>query len=83
MPKDSQHLAAPAGAEPDRPADLQIRYLTLGGAYVDVTGPGGDHCRWTCHGCKDGPTYAYRDYLHVMRSEAAHHAATCRAIPLT
>ncbi|MCI3927856.1 hypothetical protein [Streptomyces sp. AN091965] len=29
-----------AFTEPDRPKDLQIRYLTVGGAHVDVTGSG-------------------------------------------
>ncbi|MFJ3860357.1 hypothetical protein ACIPRL_29485 [Streptomyces sp. NPDC090085] len=44
-----------AFTEPDRPKNLLIRFLTVGGSYVDVTGPGkhSEKNRWHCHGCGD------------------------------
>ncbi|MEU5958804.1 hypothetical protein [Streptomyces sp. NPDC047525] len=73
-----------AFSEPDRPKDLQIRYSTVGGAYVDVTG-GGEHMknRWKCHGCKDASRFPEEAYLFDMREKASAHASACRAIPLT
>ncbi|MEU6071417.1 hypothetical protein ABZ864_45015 [Streptomyces sp. NPDC047082] len=76
---------ASAFSEPDRPKDLQSRFITLGGSYVDVTGPkfaSGKH-RWKCHGCKDASDSPEQDYLFRIRRDANDHAAACRAIPLT
>ncbi|MFZ3492300.1 hypothetical protein ACODT5_03500 [Streptomyces sp. 5.8] len=73
--------------EPDRPKDLQIRFATLGGSYVDVTGPGPNYAsgvhRWKCHGCADHSALPEEDYLHPIRARANTHAGLCRAIPLT
>ncbi|WP_331724884.1 hypothetical protein OHB07_39230 (plasmid) [Streptomyces sp. NBC_00111] len=73
-----------AFTEPDRPKDLLIRFLTVGGSYVDVTGPG-EHPEskcWDCHGCKDASDRPEADYLFSIRPKANNHAATWRAIPL-
>ncbi|WP_031522614.1 hypothetical protein [Streptomyces sp. NRRL F-5123] len=73
-----------AFTEPDRPADLQIRFVTVGGSYVDVLG-GGEYVknRWTCHGCKDSSRLPEQDHLWSIREKANGHASACRAIPLT
>ncbi|MFJ6000349.1 hypothetical protein [Streptomyces sp. NPDC092370] len=73
-----------AFTEPDRPKNLQIRFITVGGSYVDVTGPGehSDKNRWDCHGCGDSSNRPEEDFLFCIRPEANNHAATCRAIPL-
>ncbi|MEU3350000.1 hypothetical protein ABZ723_34535, partial [Streptomyces sp. NPDC006700] len=44
-----------AFTEPERPKGLQIRFITVGGSYVDVipSGRGSDKHRWDCLGCKD------------------------------
>ncbi|AXU16802.1 hypothetical protein [Streptomyces clavuligerus] len=78
-------LRISAFTEPERPKDLQIRYINLAGAYVDVTG-GGEHVqdnRWTCRGCKDSSDSRETDWLRRVREAAGTHASTCRAIPLT
>ncbi|MEV6533673.1 hypothetical protein AB0M86_29445 [Streptomyces sp. NPDC051639] len=70
--------------EPARPEALQLRFVTVGGSYVDVTSPGHDSGnRWTCHGCKDTSHFPEQDYLHSIRTKANEHAGLCRAIPLT
>ncbi|MFF3863664.1 hypothetical protein [Streptomyces sp. NPDC002209] len=71
-------------AEPERPKDLQIRFVTLGGSYVDVTGPGhsSDKHSWTCRGCKETSDCPNQDYLFRIRRDANAHAGLCRAIPL-
>jgi|GEM_PF-4613870 hypothetical protein len=73
-----------AFAEPDRPTDLQIRYVTVGGSFVDVVG-GGEHRKnsWKCHGCKDTSRFPEQDHLSSIREKANAHATACRAIPLT
>ncbi|MBV7674317.1 hypothetical protein STHAL_33260 [Streptomyces halstedii] len=78
-------LRVSAFTEPERPRNLQIRYINLAGAAVDVTG-GGEHAqdnRWTCRGCKDSSDCPKADWLWRIREAASTHAATCRAIPLT
>ncbi|MEV8455538.1 hypothetical protein AB0467_28400 [Streptomyces sp. NPDC052095] len=73
-----------AFTEPDRPGNLLIRFITVGGSYVDVTGPG-EHFeknRWDCHGCGDSSDRPEEDFLFRVRPEANNHAAACRAIPL-
>ncbi|MQS35121.1 hypothetical protein [Streptomyces katsurahamanus] len=74
-----------AFTEPDRPTNLQIRFLTIGGSSVDVTGPGhsSDKHRWDCHGCKDTSRYPEENHLWDIREKANTHAGLCRAIPLT
>lgn len=71
--------------EPDRPKDLQVRFVTLGGSYV--TGPGHDYPsgahHWSCRGCNETSTRPERDFFFIMRQAANDHAAACRAIPLT
>jgi hypothetical protein len=76
---------ASAFTEPDRPKGLQIRFITVGGSYVDVIGPDdySDKNRWDCHGCKDTSRSPGKDYLFSIREKANAHAAACRAIPLT
>ncbi|MGA5430701.1 hypothetical protein OH717_34415 (plasmid) [Streptomyces albidoflavus] len=70
--------------EPARPENLQIRFVTIGGAFVDVIGLGEHRMnRWTCHGCKDSSRFPEDDYLFRIRDAANDHAAACRAIPLT
>ncbi|MGV9942435.1 hypothetical protein [Streptomyces sp. NPDC003401] len=73
-----------AFTEPDRPKDLLIRFITVGGSYVDVTGPGehSDKNRWNCHGCGDSLQLIQGDFLFCIRPDANTHATTCRAIPL-
>ncbi|MFB8044514.1 hypothetical protein ACFC8F_24895 [Streptomyces hydrogenans] len=75
---------ASAFAEPARPKGLQLRFLTLGGSYVDVTSINDRvKSRWYCHGCKDTSDFPAADYLSQMRKKANGHASICRAIPLT
>lgn len=73
-----------AFTEPHRPTDLQIRYVTVGGSFVDVVG-GGEYVknRWKCHGCKDTSRFPEQEALSSIREKANAHAAACRAIPLT
>ncbi|MGW5679040.1 hypothetical protein ACWEV4_28850 [Streptomyces sp. NPDC003860] len=78
-------VRASAFTEPDRPKNLQIRYVNLAGAYVDVTGSG-HHVqdnRWKCRGCKDTSSAPEADWLWRIRETASAHASACRAIPLT
>ncbi|TBO58886.1 hypothetical protein EYS09_14995 [Streptomyces kasugaensis] len=79
--------ATPASAfmEPARPRDLQIRFITVGGSYVDVTGPSrhSDRSCWHWHGCGDSSDSPEQDWLFRTRRDANDHAAACRAIPLT
>lgn len=66
------------------PPNLLIRYITTGGAYLDVTGPG-EHSkenRWSCHGCGDGSERPTQDYLCRIRRDAGLHAESCRAVSL-
>lgn len=74
-----------AFTEPERPEDLQIRFITIGGSYVDVTGPGHASAkhRWDCRGCKDTSRFPEEDSLWRVREKANEHAGFCRAIPLT
>ncbi|MGA5873913.1 hypothetical protein [Streptomyces cinereoruber] len=74
-----------AFTQPERPRDLQIRYLTVGGSYVDVTPAANKHLgsRWHCHGCKAVSEFPDTDYLSRIREKANDHAGSCRAIPLT
>lgn len=76
---------ASAFTEPDRPKGLQIRFITVGGSYVDVTGPGeySKQNRWDCHGCKDTSQSPREGHLFSIRGKANAHAGLCRAIPLT
>ncbi|QKZ18612.1 hypothetical protein [Streptomyces chartreusis] len=76
---------ASAFTEPDRPKGLQIRFITVGGSYVDVipSEHGSDKVRWDCHGCKDTSRFPEQDYLFSIREKANEHANLCRAIPLT
>ncbi|MEV7683222.1 hypothetical protein AB0O64_32475 [Streptomyces sp. NPDC088341] len=77
--------ATRAFTEPARPQGLQIRFITVGGSYVDVVGPGrhSDKNRWDCHGCMDTSRFPEKDHLSSIREKANEHAAACRAIPLT
>jgi hypothetical protein len=69
--------------QPDRPENLQIRFQTVGGSYVDVTGTEYlQDNRWKCHGCKATSDFPQRDWLSFMRSKANKHANECRAIHL-
>ncbi|MFE1612708.1 hypothetical protein G3M53_07725 [Streptomyces sp. SID7982] len=73
-----------AFTEPDRPKNLLIRFITVGGSYVDVTGPGrySRENSWNCRGCGDSSNRPEEDYLARTRRDANSHAAACRAIPL-
>lgn len=75
-------FSAQSAQSPDWPADVDARYLTVGGATVDLT-----FCNVTsytrdadavCRGC--GAVYAI-DSEHVTRLWAQHHAEHCRAMP--
>ncbi|MEW2709089.1 hypothetical protein AB0948_29430 [Streptomyces koyangensis] len=80
----STAVRASAFNEPERPKNLQIRFTTIGGAFVDVIGLGEHRMnRWTCRGCKDSSRFPEEDYLARIREKANDHAAACRAIPLT
>ncbi|MFD5513167.1 hypothetical protein ACFWIB_36205 [Streptomyces sp. NPDC127051] len=76
--------ALAAFTEPDRPKNLLIRFATVGGSYVDVTGSSkhSDKTRWNCHSCGDTSDRPEEDYLFRIRPDANNHASTCRAIPL-
>jgi hypothetical protein len=76
--------ALTAFTAPDRPKNLLIRFITVGGSYVDVTDPGkhSDKNRWNCHGCGDSSVRPAEDFLFRIRPDANNHAVTCRAIPL-
>ncbi|GGS09180.1 MULTISPECIES: hypothetical protein [Streptomyces] len=81
----STAVRASAFTEPERPKNLQIRFVTIGGSFVDVIGRG-EHFknRWKCHGCKAASQFPEEeDYLFSIREKANSHAAACRAIPLT
>ncbi|MCX4554257.1 hypothetical protein [Streptomyces sp. NBC_01500] len=77
-------MSTAASSEPHRPKGLQIRFATIGGSFVDVTGPGehSDQNRWDCHGCMDGSRFPEREHLFSIREKANAHAGLCRAIPL-
>ncbi|WP_333741175.1 hypothetical protein [Streptomyces sp. IBSBF 2806] len=77
-------LRTSAFTEPERPKNLQIRFATLGGSFVDVVGLG-EHSknRWKCRGCKATSQFPEEDHLFNIREKANDHAAACRAIPLT
>ncbi|MCF1592502.1 MULTISPECIES: hypothetical protein [Streptomyces] len=88
----AQHLAghpAPAAvavpgrrpAEPERPADLVLRFRTRGGSYVDITGQRHGKTNWRCHGCLFDLDLT-RELTHT-REEANDHAANCWAIDLS
>ncbi|WP_030889875.1 hypothetical protein [Streptomyces sp. NRRL S-1868] len=80
----STAVRASAFNEPERPKNLQIRFATIGGSFVDVTGLGENFKnRWKCHGCKATSQFPEEDYLFSTREKANGHAAACRAIPLT
>lgn len=66
------------------PPDLLIRYITTGGAHVDVTGHGkhSEQNRWSCQGCGDGSERPDQDYLWRIRRDAGLHAESCRAVSL-
>ncbi|MEV5605749.1 hypothetical protein AB0L33_30365 [Streptomyces sp. NPDC052299] len=76
---------ASAFTEPERPANLQVRYINLVGACIDVTGSGeyAQDNSWQCRGCQDGSSTPTTDWLWRTRHSASAHAAECRAIPLT
>ncbi|MFD5786707.1 hypothetical protein ACFWH1_08720 [Streptomyces sp. NPDC127037] len=72
-----------AFTEPDRPKNLQIRFITVGGSFVDVVGFGENFKnRWKCHGCQASSQFPEADYLSCIRQQANEHAAACRAISL-
>ncbi|WUT01732.1 hypothetical protein OHA46_33790 (plasmid) [Streptomyces sp. NBC_00708] len=73
-----------AFTEPDRPKNLLIRCITVGGSYVDVTGPGeySNQNHYDCHGCGESSQLTEGDFLFTIRPAANSHAAACRAIPL-
>jgi hypothetical protein len=65
--------------QPPWPKDVIARYLTIGGATVDVTG-GGLHTGYQCTACpygSSGPT-RHENYAHKA---AQAHAETCRGLP--
>lgn len=72
-------------SQPERPDDLEIRFSTVGGSYVDVAGRTGfmdDHYWWFCYGCKDRSEFPAQGDLRRMREAGNRHANECRAIPL-
>ena len=66
--------------EPERPADLVLRFRTRGGAYVDITGQMYGKTTWRCRGCLYDRDFARE--LCDTRAEANTHAAECWAIDL-
>ncbi|WP_046500014.1 hypothetical protein [Streptomyces odonnellii] len=58
----STAVRASAFTEPERPKNLQIRFVTLSGSFVDVIGLG-EHLknRWRCHCCKDTSRFPEED----------------------
>nr|WSX54152.1 hypothetical protein OG409_37720 [Streptomyces sp. NBC_00974] len=80
----SAAVRASAFTEPTRPKNLVIRFVTLGGSYVDVTGPGehDEENRWNCHGCRASCNLPEQGYLFRTRPDANNHAAAFLAIPL-
>lgn len=74
-----------ATAPPAEPATTTHRFAALNGAIValytaapSVLDPYRDR-RWTCLGCDAGPDVSLA--LHLARTDANAHAATCRALP--
>ncbi len=64
------------------PNDVSLRYLTLGGAHLDVTGSGQQQdYAWHCHGCLQSSDCPDKDYLFRIRDHANEHASICRAMP--
>lgn len=59
-----------------------MRFLTLGGAHVAVTGSEFKRdAQWRCLGCDQH--ISYRVTLAIARREANEHAGLCRSIPKT
>lgn len=76
--------AVKALAEPQAapwPNDVALRFTTVGGALLDVTGSGGETYAWHCHGCLLGSDCPAKDYLFRVRQGANEHASICRAMP--
>lgn len=72
-------------AEPDLPKNLLIRFIMVGGSYVDVSpAPASAPTRTdgTATAAETPPTGREKDFLFCIRPDANNHAATCRAIPL-
>ncbi|WP_330173000.1 hypothetical protein OG875_04975 [Streptomyces sp. NBC_01498] len=66
--------------EPKRPKDLDTRFSTTGGSWVDVlAGRTGSHTAyyWFCRGCKDDAVS--RPDRNQVVGEARGHAASCTA----
>jgi hypothetical protein len=81
--RTDQTQAQPSPAQQPWPADVDARYLTIGGATVDLTfsddiTPHTKNADAECRGC--GQTYAI-DAEHITRLWAQHHAEHCRAMP--
>ncbi|WP_328903264.1 hypothetical protein OHR86_28085 [Streptomyces sp. NBC_00441] len=60
------------------PEGVTARYLTVGGATVDITG-GGDSTGYRCTGCpyRSGPYWTEQ----LAHEQAQSHAEKCRAMP--
>jgi len=65
------------------PGGVLMRFTTLGGSHVDVTGSG-DHTEdnaWHCRGCLLDSERPAKDFLFRIRTRANDHASICRAVP--
>ena len=63
----------------DWPDGVIVRYLTAGGATVDLTGGGNSTCH-RCTGCGAGSA-DYGEAERTARRYAQAHAEKCRALP--
>ncbi|WP_225811306.1 hypothetical protein [Streptomyces spinosus] len=64
------------------PEGTIARYLTVVGAYVDITGEVSE-ADGICHGCETTPVQSgyISSHIDVVRVWAQGHAETCRALP--
>lgn len=72
-------LLVPAAPWPD---GVSARYLTVAGAYVDITGDDHD-TDGICRGCETTPVQSgyISSHIDVVRAWAQEHAERCRALP--
>lgn len=74
----TQQPTPSAFAEPWPPGVI-ARYLTVGGATVDLTSAGEDRAYRICNGCGDGKGIWWHE--KTTREYAQKHAEKCRALP--
>ncbi|MFL1904786.1 hypothetical protein ACJWDR_37635 [Streptomyces tauricus] len=87
--RTGQTSEQPSPASAPWPEGVIARFLTVGGATVDIEEQraGWKSPHWFCHGCTDTSRGAYTGpfgdpfTLGDIREQAQSHAETCRAMP--